>query len=169
MVCSLGLRKNKLTRIEEALKGLAKVIDGLTGFFGGGTNFASQIENRKGSLLTSSHFFTIPKIVVMSGSKLAQDQRGLLSARRLWDELHFINSFVEVNGVHNQYYRYLGVKVPFCLGDFVDLVNNNNCKTIDGERAKIESLKWRVWDNTAIIDYRVKKKYTNNLSIKYIE
>jgi hypothetical protein len=167
--CSLGLRKNELTRVEEVLKDLAGFIDGLTGIFGGGTNFKSKIENRKGALLLSSDFITIPKMVVMSGSKLAQDQRDKLSATRLWNELHFINSFAEINGVHNQYYRYEKVKVPFCLGDFVDLLNNNNCKTINGERAKIETLKWRVWDNTAIIDYRVKKKYTNNLSIKYVE
>lgn len=166
---SLGLRKNDLTRVEKLLKGLAKFIDKLTGIFGGGTNYATQIENRKGSLLTSSHFFTIPKIVVMKGGKLAKDQRGKLSATRLWDELHYINSFAEINGEHNQYYRYEKQKVPFCMQDFITLLNNNYCKTIDGETAEIELLKWRVWDNTAIIDYRVKKLYTKNLKIKKVE
>lgn len=167
--CSLGLRKNKLTKVEEVLKELSKFIDGLTGILGGGTNYAGQIENRKGALLLSSDFITIPKIVVMNGNKLAKNQRDKLSAKRLWEELHYINSFAEINGVHNQYFRYENQKVPFCIEDFVNLLNNNNCKTKDGEQAKIESLKWKVWDNTAIINYRVKKKYTNNLSIKYIE
>lgn len=167
--CSLGLRKNNLNAVEEALKGLAEFVDGLTGFFGSGTSFASDIENRKGALLTSSHFFTIPKVVAMKGSKLAKNQRQILGARTLWEELHFINSFVEINGKHNQYYRYKNVKVPFCMGDFVELLENNNCKTINGEEAMIESLKWRVWEDYARIDYRVKKKYTNNLTIKYIE
>lgn len=167
--CSLGLRKNELTRVEEVLKDLASFIDGLTGIFGGGTNFASQIEARKGSLLMSSDFLTIPKVVVMAGSKVARDQRVKLSATKLWNDLHFINSFAEVSGVHNQYYRYKGAKVPFCMEDFVTLLENNNCKTLEGLFAKIETLKWKVWDNTAEIDYRVKKKYTNNLRVKYVE
>lgn len=162
--CSLGLRKNELTRIEKVAKGLMKIADAFSG-----KNLVSKIENRKGSLLTSSHFFTIPKVVVMEGSKLAKDQRLKLGAKTLWEELHYVNSFAEINGVHNQYYRYEKVKVPFCMGDFVDLLENNNCKTLAGDFAKIESLKWRVWDNTAILDYRVKKKYTNNLKVKYVE
>ena len=104
----------------------------------------------------------------MNGGRLAKKQRDILGAGKLWDELHFINSFAEINGAHNQYYRYKGVKVPFCLEDFITLLNNNNCRTINGERAKIESLVWRVWDNSAVIDYRVNKKYTNNLRLKYI-
>lgn len=167
--CSLGIRKNSLTVVEEVLKGLAGFVDGLTGIFGSGTNFKTKIENRKGALLLSSHFLTIPKVVVMQGAKLAKDQRPKLAARRLWDELHFINSFAEVNGEHNQFYRFENVKVPFCLEDFVNLLNNNSCKTEQGEEAKIESLKWTVWENSAVISYRVKKKYTNNLSIKYLE
>lgn len=167
--CSMGVRKEELTKVEEILKELAKFIDKVTGFFGGGTNYVSKIEDRKGSLLLSSDFITVPKMVVMEGNKLAKDQRDKLSAKRLWDELHYINSFAEINGVHNQYYRYEGVKVPFCMGDFVSLLNNNGCKTKEGDFAKIEALKWKVWDNTAVIDYRVKKKYTGNLKIKYVE
>lgn len=167
--CSLGVRKDELTGIEKALKLLAKTVDDLTGVFGNGTNFSAKIEARKGSLLLSSHFLTIPKLVVVSGANLARSQRDILSSRRLWDELHYINSFAEVNGDHNQYLRYEGVKVKFCMSDFVTLLNNNYCKTVDGEEAMIESLKWKVWQDYAIIDYRVKKKYTNNLKITYIE
>lgn len=166
--CSLGLRKEELTVVEKVLKALAKFVDSLTGLFGAGTNFAADIENRRGSLLLSSHFLTIPKVVVMQGSKLASNQRELLSARTLWDDLHFINSFVEINGIHNQYYRYENVRVPFCLKDFVNLLENNNCKTKNGDIAKIETLSWRVWEDYATITYRVRRKYTNNLSIKYI-
>lgn len=166
--CSLGLRKNQLTAVEVAFKGLASFVDALTGVFGSGTNFAANIEARKGSLLMSSHFLTIPKIVVVKGEKLAKNQRDLLGAQRLWDELHFINSFVEVNGEFNQYYRYKNVRVPFCFEDFVVLLENNNCKTTEGEEAEIELLKWRVWEDYAVIDYRVKRKYTQNLRLKFL-
>lgn len=166
---SMGQRKDSLTKIEEAIKKVAKFIDELTAFFGSGTSYVSKIEGRKGSLLLSSHFLTKPKIVVMSGSKLAMNQKSLLSARRLWDELHYIRSFVEINGVHNQWWKYEQVKVPFCWHNFIELMDSNFCNTVDGEPCKIETLKWRVWEDFATIDYRVRKKYTNNLRLKYIE
>lgn len=167
--CSLGVRKENLTRVEKVLKDLGKFVDKLTGVLGGGTNFASSIENRKGSLLLSSHFLTIPKMVVMSGGKLAKDQRSKLGAIKLWNELHYINSFAEINGIHNQYFRYKKVKVKFCMEDFISLLDNNFCSTKEGEKAKIERIEWKVWQDYAIIDYRINKKYTNNLKVKIIQ
>lgn len=169
ITASLGLRKNELTEIEKVLKELAKAIDAITGAFGNGTNFAADIEARKGSLHISSHFLTIPKLVVMKGGKLAKNQRQIVSARTLWEELHYINSFAEINGEHNQWIRYEKVKVPFCIEDFIDLLDNNFCKTADGQEARVERLKWKIWNDYAIIDYRVKRKYTDNLKIKYID
>lgn len=166
--CSLGLRKNDLTKIEEVLKKLAEFIDNLTGILGGGTSFVSKIEARKGSLLLSSHFLSKPKVVVMSGSKLANNQRGLLSQKRIWDELHFINSFKEINGEHNQRFIYKGVKVKFCIEDYISLLDSQEAETADGQEAMIDVLKWKVRDNYAIIDYRIKKKFTNNLKITYL-
>lgn len=166
--CSMALRKDSLTKIEEKVKEVAKFIDDLTGFFGSGTSYAANIDNRKGSCLLSSHFITIPKIVVMSGEKLAMDQRDLLSAKRLWDELHYIRSFVEVNGKHNQWLRYENVKVPFCMESFVALMQNNICLNAEGKECKIENMKWRIWEDYATISYRVREKYTNNLQLKYI-
>lgn len=165
ILCSLGLRKDSLTKVESVLRDLAKFVDTVTGFIGGGTNYASKIDERKGSLHLSSHFTTIPKMVVMSGDKLAKNQRDLLDAKRLWEELHFINSFVEVNGEHNQYWRYLKVKVPFCMKDFISLVDNHYCKTKEGDVAMIESLIWKVWQNYATIDYRVKEKHSTNFKL----
>lgn len=166
--CSLGLRKDSLTKVEEVVKGVAKFIDNLTGMFGGGTSYASQIDARKGSLLLSSHFLTIPKVVVMKGSKLAMNQRSILSAKKLWDDLHYIRSFTEVNGHHNQWLRFETVKVPFCMESFISLMNSNFLNTPDGKEIMIESLKWRIWEDYATINYRVKEKYTNNLKIKYV-
>lgn len=165
---SMGLRKDNLTKVEDVLKGLAKFVDKVTGILGGGTSYASKIENRKGSLLLSSHFTTIPKVVVMNGGKLAMNQREILSAEKLWEDLHYISSFVEIKGSHNQWLRFEQVKVPFCIEDFITLLDNHFCKTSDGKDAMIETLKWRVWDNTAVIDYRINEKYTENLKIKYV-
>jgi len=166
---SLGVRKEELTKIEKILKDLAEVVDGLTGVLGNGTSYAALIEARKGSLLLSSHFLTIPKMVVMSGSQLKANQRDILAARKLWDSLHYVNSLAEVNGHHNQWLRFENVKVPFCMEDFVVLTQNNAGKDQGGNDALIESFKWKVWEDTAVINFRIKEKYTNNLKLKYVE
>jgi tRNA(Glu) U13 pseudouridine synthase TruD len=72
--CLFNGTKTSSVTVEEILKQLAKVVDGLTGIFGR-TRFGAQIENRVGSLLLSSHFLTSRKVVKMSGTKLANNQR----------------------------------------------------------------------------------------------
>lgn len=167
--CSLPLRKDELTKIEEVLKKLAKFVDKVTGFFGSGTSYEAKILGRLGSLLLSSHFITVPKIVAMSGDKLANNQREIFDAKVLWDELHYIRSFVEVNGIHNQWFRFDNVKVPFCWEDFLTLMENNTCLDVNGEENKIENFKWKVWEDFATIDFRVRRKYTNNLKLTYVK
>ena len=90
--------KQGLTRVEEALKAFGSAVDKVVG-----TSFGSKIEDRKGSMLLSSHYITRPKMVMMNGDKLATNQNKYVNAELLWDRYHEINSFVEVNGVHNQY------------------------------------------------------------------
>jgi len=165
---SIGKCKTELTRVEEVAKDLGKFVDKITGIFGGGTNFASQIKNRIGSLLLSSHFLTVGKMVKMSGGKLAQDQRTDLAASLLWEKYHFINSFAEVNGVHNQYWRFLGVPVPMTLEECSELIETNKVTDSDGNEVEIEKIEYEPQSGSAIIDFRVKKKYTNNLKVEYV-
>lgn len=167
--CSMGLEKSSLTRIEEALKGLAKILDTLTGAFGAGTSYASKIDARKGSLLMSSHTTSMPKVVVMGSSKLKDNQRQRLSARWLWDNFHYISSFADYKGVNNQWLRFKSVKVPFSWKHYNQLDINNYAQTKSGEKAMIERLKWKTGADVAEIDYRVKIKYTDNLKLKIIE
>lgn len=166
---SLGKTKTELTDVEQVAKVLASIVDGITGIFGGGTNFEQQIEERVGSLLMTSHFLTYGKEVKMQGSKLATDQRALLSARSLWDKYHFINSFAEYNGVHNQWFRFKGQRVPMPLSDFATLLENNRAQTVDGYDLLIEKVVYSPDQTTAVLDFRVRKKYTNNLKIEIVE
>jgi len=165
---ALGKEKTSLTAVEEILKVLAEVVDSITGIFGGGTNFASQIEERIGSLLLSSHFITTGKVVVMSGGKLANNQRQLLDTRLLWDRYHCINSFAEYNGVHNQYYRYKDQRVEMTIQDFALLLENNIATDSKGNEYQIEKVTYNPEKGTAKMDFRVKRKYTNNLKIEII-
>jgi len=165
---SLGREKTDLTTVEKILKQLAKVVDGLTGIFGRGTSFEAQIENRIGSLLLSSHFLTSGKVVKMSGTKLANNQRVELDAKVLWDKFHFINSFAEYQGIHNQFFRYEKQPVPMTIKDFAILMENNNAVDANGQEYFVEKVVYNPFKTTAEIDYRVRKKYTNNLQIKIV-
>jgi hypothetical protein len=160
---SLGVDKQELTEVEKVLKVIAKLIDKVTGILGSGTSFASQIDNRKGSLLLSSHYISTPRLVTMSGSKLRKNQRELIGAKALWDEFHYLNSFFEIDGYHNQWLTYNDKPIPFCLKDLLTLIDNNYAYTADGKSAKIEKVSWNIRSEQATISYRVNELYTKNL------
>lgn len=165
---SLGLRKESLNRVENVLKVLAGIIDTITGMFGGSSNFVSKIEDRKHTLLLSEHTTTNPKVIKMQGNKLAPNQRIQLSARAILDTYHFHNFFFEKNGRHNQWLRHRGIKIPLSKQNCKKILQNPFCFTHDGKKARIDSLKWNAYSNTAEIDYRVNEKYTLNLKEKIL-
>ena len=165
---ALGKTKTDLTRVEEVAKDLGKFVDKITGIFGGGTNFQSKITARLGSMLLSSDFISNGKIVKMAGSDLARNQRTQVGAQFLWDNYHFINSFAEVNGVHNQFWRYEGLRVPMPLEDFEKVLDNNIATNDQGEEIEIERVLYRPYEGTATIDFRIRRKYTNNLKITFL-
>ena len=164
---SLAVRKDSLTAVEEVVKALATALDALAGQLGNPQSLSGKINSRIGAMHTSSHFSTIPKMVVMAGSQLQKDQRSIMAASKLWDDYHYINSFKLINGKHNQYWIYREQKIPFCFEDFVTILDNNQVETASGEIAEIESLEWDVWDNFATINYRVNRLYDNNFEITY--
>jgi len=164
---SLAVRKDSLTAVEEVVKALATALDALAGQLGNPQSLSGKINSRIGAMHTSSHFSTIPKMVVMAGSQLQKDQRSIMAASKLWDDYHYINSFKPINGKHNQYWIYREQKIPFCFEDFVTILDNNQVETASGEIAEIESLEWDVWDNFATINYRVNRLFDNNFEITY--
>lgn len=167
---SMATRKNALTEIEKALKLFLDAADFLTGQLGQPQSFGSQFSKRVGAMHLSSHFLSVPKMVVMNGDSLALNQRDLLSARKLWDNYHSIESFVtNAEGDNNQQLIYSEQTIPFCFEDFVSLINNNYCETENGERAEIETLNWVVESNSAVITYRVYRVYDTNLKIDILE
>ena len=166
---SLALRKDKLTVIEEIARALVSVADALTGQLGNPQSLSGKITNRIGSMLSSSHFSSGCRMVVMAGGTLQKDQRSIMAASKLWQNYHFINSFKQIDGKHNQYWLYREQKIPFCFEDFVTLLDNNQVETEAGEPAQIESLEWQIWDNYATINYKVNRLYDDNFEITFLE
>lgn len=171
---TLGRRKEGLTTVEEVVKILAQVADSLTGVFGQGTNFTARVEARIGSLLLSSHFLTVPKLVQVQGDGLAVNQRDVCGAFQLWDNFHFINSYVpiEKDGIlyHNQYKLFKNVPVEFCPQDYVTL-SNDNIAELDGQPAKVDEVREYKpnQDDKAVIDARVKEIHTTGLGLTIIK
>lgn len=165
---SIGKRKNSLTNLEEAGRKLGKLVDELTGVFGGGTNFASQIDARIGSMLLSSHFLTVPRLVQVTGSNVAPNQRVLLGANRLWEMYHFINSFVPINGHHNQWQLYKEIEIPLNGDQFMSILNNNFVTDEEGNNIRFDRLEWTRERGVAKVDYRIKKIYDKNLQITFL-
>jgi len=168
MPFALGKRKDGLTVLEKFAKGVFKIVDNVTGIFGGGTNFVSKIEAREGALLLSSHFITVGKIVVMNGNQLARDQREIIGAKAIYNDYHKINSFVEIDGVHNQWLTYPETRVPITEDELRTILQNNYFTTAEGKKAMIEVLNWQPYAGTAVISYRVNELYTKNLKIEYV-
>jgi len=162
-------RKDSLTTFENILKALLQIVDTITNIItlGNGTNFVSQMNSRIGNLHLSDHFTNVPKIIIMNSTftKLAPTQ---ISAKMLWDNFHYINSFVEINGKHNQWEIYT-IGARFCELDFNAIFNNNFATTSKGELVKVLDFDWIIEEDQATITYAVNRKYCTNLQQTFIE
>ena len=162
---SLPVRKDSLSAVEQAVKALVSLFDLVSGQLGNPQSLTGRINNRIGAMNLSSDFTNAGKFVVMAGSNLQEDQRGILGADQLWDNYHYINTFAEYRGESGQYYIYQNKTIPFCFEDYRKIKQSNRVLIETGEQAEISSLKWDIGDNTAVIDYRVKRIYDNNLEV----
>ena len=165
---SMAIRKDSLTAIEEVLKVFLQAADFLSGQLDQPNSFASQFSARVGSMHLSSHFTSIPKMVVMNGNSLALDQRSILDSRRLWNNYHFIESFVTIDNKNAQRTIVNEQQIPFCFENFVSLVDNNYAENELGERIEIKNLVWKVEENRATVSYEIERIYDNNLKITFL-
>lgn len=162
-----GIRKEDLTPFEKFLKSVLKVVDSAANLLGGNSNLASLIEGRIGNLLLSDHFTELPKHLVVSGNSLVPNQTYYNTGQYLWDNYHYINSFVKINGKHNQWIK-KSMELKFCKNDFVLLLNNNFAKTESGQDVEIERLVWTIEEDVATIDFRINERYNLNLVQTFI-
>lgn len=158
---ALGTRKNELNDIETLLKNVGNFIDNLTSIFGGGSNFASKITNKIGSLKQTTNWHTVPKLLYLNGGTMPINHRDLFNSELLWDKYHKERSFVEDNW-RGQKLVYRDIEIPFGLEDFFQLTTNPYFK-FNGIQAKITKFEWTVAEDSARISFWVRKPYTFNL------
>ncbi len=165
----LGNRKTTLNNFEKLALKLFEKIDGLLNFFGGNSSTTSFITGRIGVNILDSDYLHIPKMMKLDGqNRLPSNNRTVWSAKYLYDQYHNEGSFV-LNNFGNQYFVYKNVRVPFGFTEFNQLTQNSYFYDSNGSLCKLEQIVWNVSQDFALIDYRVKEKYTSNLQEVYIE
>ena len=165
----LGNRKNKLSALEKGLLSLAETTDSLVETFGGKGKAAGKVKDRKGMLILSSRNYSKPKILSMSGKFLNANHRSLLSAKALYNNYLNWDSFV-TNGDISQKSLYNGIEnVPFRLSDFSEVIGNPFFRMNNGRMGRINSLEWRMNEDTATVDIEVEDRYTDDLKETFVE
>ena len=122
-------------------------------------------------LLLENDFVHKPKLVMLDTTltttdplsiKVNKQNEEFLSAEYLWDNFHFINSFVGDN--HNQGKIFTTPPINFCLEDYNKVRTNNIIFDSDGvTKVEVKSLKWNIYEQEAEITYKVHVKWTDNL------
>lgn len=165
---ALATRKDGLTGIENTLRVLGGVADGVINFFGGNSNLAGQVANRVGMMRLSNHEIQVAKLIRKQSGSIPINQRDIWSAKHLWE--NYINriSFV-ANNSGNQWRLKKDRKIPFGFTDFINLTENSMVSTTNGDVAHVEQIKWKISEDYAIVDYRIRKPYTSNLRERYHE
>jgi len=153
---ALGVRKGNLNWLEKTAKALFTLIDAVTGIFGGGTNFAGQIQSRVGVLQISQQFFGVSKMLyVGSDGKQVVGYVNKISARRIYENFHAINQIQ-----NNDFEVRKSVRCAITNLDFVNLLNNNYAD-VNGEL--VEVLRVEFLDETcyAEITYKSPRNYAD--------
>jgi hypothetical protein len=129
-------------------------IDFLTGVFGGGTNFATKIENRIGVLMVSQNYFTTTKMLYCVNGKQQPDFLDYMAARAIWGKFHYINQ-IQLNDyvIKNE------ARLQMTQSEFVTLLNNNFAE-INGITCEILRIEWIDEKSFAQITYRERDNYS---------
>ena len=150
---ALGVRKNNLNWIEDFAKGFFDIVDNITGVFGGGTSFASQITNRIGVTQIGSQFYSKTKILWQIGGKQPSNYVDILGAKGLYNNYHYINQ-IQLNG-----YKIINdAPVRMRTADFVNLLYNNFAE-INGTNCEIIKIRFNNETSQAIISYKIPFDY----------
>jgi len=136
------------------------------------TDLSDQIDDRIGMLLLENDFIDVAKIILINNNtnnprktEVRTDNLIYVDAEYLWDNYHFIDSFVKTASRPNanQYKIYSIEKDVFCYDDFVKVKNSNFIQNSEGQDGEIISIRWNVEDQVAEIKYKINELYDQYL------
>ncbi len=172
---ALGVRKTKQNFIEEILDDLigvsAELVDGVNSITPASQTQLPNIAGRIGSVKFETNYLNIAKMLYLNpANQLDINYIDLWSAKVLWNKYYVKNSFVGFGFTNtNQWRIYEGVKVPFGFSDFLKLIDNSYFYDVNGDVGQVLKIQWSVSKDFAIMDYKINKIYTKNLTETFIE
>jgi len=152
---------------------LAGIINAIANI-GGGSNPLPTIPKSasKYCLILDTHFTGSPRMLLLkdTSGKVRDDFAANFGAEQMWKKYHYTKSFVPQAGntKGNQWIRYDLDKIDMCCEDFLLLLNNNYA-TYRGQSARIRSLKYSPFQNSASISFEINQTYTTNLVETYVK
>lgn len=140
---SRATRKDSLTAVELAVKGLASVADVFTG-----GNASGLISSRKQVMQISQLFFQKTKLLIRTGENLSQTQRDVIgcSAIAAWHDGTF--------GQNQLKKIFTDMPVRMNEAQFLSYLQNNYINLTTGQQIEIIAIDWSEENNLASVDYR---------------
>lgn len=134
-------------------------------------NMSNLIDNRIGMMKLETDFTSKAKIFLMDlgvsakFNKLTIGNETYFSAEYLYNNFHYINSFVPTTDKPkgNQYLIYEFNDVPFSFENYLQVKENNQIIAY-GEDALIEQVKWNPYDQKAFIKCRINTLLSSNFA-----
>ena len=141
-------------------------------------------QERMNALLLENDMVDTPKIVMIDTpdndrmAYLHSDNLAFVRAKYIYDRFYSSDQWVpNVNNEHSQYEIISpalnkpgdGNKIPFTGADYELCLTDNRILDDQAEPALLESLQWYIEQGWAMMTYRKKKIYTNNLIVKTSE
>ena len=150
---ALGRRKEKLNWLEFIGKEMFELVDAVTGLFGNGTSYGTQIGERKDCMQVSEMFFSTTKFLYTVNGKQPSNYMDYISAKGLWDNYHYINQ-IQLNAwkIKSE------TRIRLTSSEFVTLLDNNYVE-IGGEICEVLSCEWIDEKSLATITYRIPSNY----------
>ena len=146
-----GTRKGYLTFVEKACKVLATAIDAFTG-----GNLQAQIQEREDVMMISIQYFSVPKLVVLSGTKLALNQNDFISCQAIVNGYYY-SKFL----TNNQKDKFPSMDIAMNEDELFEILEDNYVTLNNGKIAEITRVSWSEKRHVATVDYQVRKTAVN--------
>lgn len=159
---ALARRKGELTFVEKLAAELLATMDAVANVFGGNSNMAAQVLDRKNAFRVSQSYFSVTKVLYgklssVRPNEIIQEESYLetINANTIYNRYHAINQIQD-----NDYIIRENVRIRIQAQDFVSLLDNNYAE-IDGVLCEILKLEWIDEKSFAQITYKEPNDWAN--------
>ncbi|MEB3151466.1 MAG: hypothetical protein VKL60_20920 [Sphaerospermopsis sp.] len=130
-------------------------------------DIANKIENRIGMPKMETDYVQVPRLCFLQNGKIVNEE--YLNTEYIFKTFHSYKLFVGKDNLPpNQYLLKQANGIPFVYSQFKELQKNNSIFVESGESGEIISCEFNPELQTANIEYKILKQYTNNLELKYL-